>query len=561
LISAQSHRQPLNGNNSMKKTGLVSLFIFFISCTVAFGQNTQTINGREFIFHTVTKGETAYGISKKYEVPIDTIFVYNPAAKNGIKTDQVLKFPSKKAIQNSGSGNFKKHTVSQGETLSGIAHKYGVSIDDIKKANPDITNIDVLKLDQVLNIPAKQNQTVTNNNTQNINNNPNSNNNTNPSNNNSTTNNNQSGIKEEIKTVNCDSILPVKKTYNVALILPFKGNNFASTKIATEFYHGFKTGLDSVAEKMKVNVKLHVMNSTAANDSDKTEDQYDFVKLKTMDLIIGPLFSANIKPIAQFAKDNKIPIVSPFTKSLSLLEDNPYVIKITPSEKTLAKRTLQYFNTTYPNCNFILVNAARKRDSTLHVAYYEALEELGIKDTSRIHRIKSNPSAYFKGGVKNVVIYVNSTEVTVKGFITSFNQSYKNNNVILVGTEGWLEFNNVEADYYMNLNLHIPIATYADYSDSTRYDWFIKKYQGTVKADPTDYSFTGYKIGSDFMRKFLRYGGNICNCINEYKEADEFDTVPFHLYFEKPEENGGWENQAIQILRVEEDYLLEVISY
>jgi ABC-type branched-subunit amino acid transport system substrate-binding protein/LysM repeat protein len=537
------------------KRSTVILILFFTFLQTLTSQNTEVIKGREFIVHHVKKGETVYGISRVYEVPADTIYAYNPNSRSGVKIDEVIKFPSKNAIKNSASNIVLiKHIIKEGETLSAIAKKYKVSIEDIKKANPNLVNPDVLRLDDVLLIPVDAKNA--NSYTQEDNNNePEIKKDSVPSNN--------SGNNAAIE-VNCDTFKLAKKNYKIALILPFKGNNAASSKIATEFYYGFKVALDSVASKMKVGVKLYVMNSSASNDSDKTEDKYDFDKLKQMDLIIGPLFSSNIKPVAEFALANKIPIVSPFTKSYSLLEGNPYVFKITPSEKTLAKRTLQYFNTNYPNCNFILVNTNTRRDSTLHLAYSNALDELGITDTNRIHKINAknaSPSSFFRSKVKNVVIYVNSKEVTVKAFITGFNKAHKGNDISMVGTEGWLEFNNVEADYYMNLNLHIPVATYADFTDSTKYDYFIRRYQYTVKADPTDYSFTGYKIGSDFMRKFFVYGSNICGCINSFKETDEKQKLPFNLNFERQSEEDGWENNAIQILRVEEDYYLKIVNY
>jgi len=548
----------------MKQTGLTILFLIgilqFLSC-----QTTETVKGREFIVHHVKQGETVYGIAKKYEVPQDTILAYNTTAKSGIKVDQVLKFPSKNGMkQNNTNTNtnqnnhseYIKHTVKQGETLYGIAKKYGVSVEEIEKLNPQVKN--GLKTEDVLLIPAKKTEENTNGNTHNNNNNKEENTNTN--------NNTNAGNG----SVNCDTFKVQKKTYKVALILPFKGNNAASSKIATEFYYGFKVAVDSLASKMKVGVKLYVMNSSAASDSDVVEEKYDFDKLKGMDLIVGPLYSANIKPVAQFAKENKIPIVSPFTKATALIEENPYVFKTTPSDYALAKRTLEYFNTTYPGCNYILVNTNSRRDSLLHVAYSQALDDMNINDTNRVHKINTktaSPSSYFKGGKQNVVIYLNSKEVTVKAFITGFNKAHKGNNISMVGTEGWLEFNNVEADYYMNLNLHIPVATYADYTDSTQYDYFIRKYQYTVKADPTDYSFKGYKIGSDFMRKFFTYGNHVCDCIDKYKEEenikedDKKPEIPFKFNFTRNSETDGWENNSIQILRVQEDYYLEIINY
>lgn len=545
----------------MKKTGLTLIFLIgilqLLSC-----QTIETIKGREFIVHHVKQGETVYGIAKKYEVPQDTILAYNASAKTGIKVDQVLKFPSKNGMKQNSTNtnannttNYIKHVVQYGETLYGIAKRYGVSAEEIEKLNPQVKN--GLKAEDILLIPAKK---IEENKEENTNNNNHSN----------KEENNNANTNSGTETVNCDTFKVQKKTYKVALILPFKGNNSASSKIATEFYYGFKVAVDSLASKMKVGVKLYVMNSSAASDSDKVDEKYDFDKLKDMDLIIGPLYSANIKPVAQFAKENRIPIVSPFTKATTLVEGNPFAIKTTPSDYALAKRTLEYFNTTFPGCNYILVNTNSRRDSLLHVAYSQALDDMQINDTNRVHKINTknaSPGSFFKSGKQNVVIYVNSKEVTVKAFITGFNKAHKGNNISMVGTEGWLEFNNVEADYYMNLNLHIPVPTYADFTDSTKYDYFIRKYQYAVKADPTDYSFKGYKIGSDLMRKFFTYGSNICDCIDQYKEEinvkdkEKNSDIPFKFDFSRKTENDGWENSSIQILRVQKDYYLEIINY
>lgn len=526
------------------------LLVCVFACTLLMNaQVTKVINGREFIMHTVSQGETVYGLSKKYNVSQDTIFYYNSNAKKGIKIDEVIKIPTGKK-GHAVDGKTIQHKVAKGETLYGIAKKYGVSVESIEKANPQVAN--GLKLDQVLTIPLEVQEVK------------------------SDVIVNEVKVEDEIKPsgnvivqhngkVNCDSAITNQKQFKVALILPFKGGSAITKRIASEFYFGFKVAVDSVASKMKVGVKLYVMNSTSSNDSDKVEDAYDYNKLKNMDIIVGPLFASNIKPIADFALNNKIPFISPFTKSQNILEANPYAIKVTPSDKLLAKRTITYFNSTFPDCNFILVNAnSRGKDSVLHRAYSIALDELGITDTLRVHKINTktnSPSACFRGGRKNVVIYMNSKEANVKAFITGFNKAHKSTDISLVGTEGWLEFNNVEADYYMNLNLHIPTPTYADFTDSTRYDYFIRKYQYLVKADPSEYSFKGYKIGSDIMSRLFIYGENLCNCMDKPLPIDEKSKPSFQFYFTRNTESDGWENNSIQILRVEEDYILDILNY
>lgn len=537
----------------MNKFLIKYLFAIVILCTFGSsvsGQVTQLINGREFILHTVSQGETVYGIAKKYDVPQDSIFAYNANISSGIKVDQVLKIPSKKQ-SNHQAVKVIYHKVTKGETLYGIAKKYGVTVESIEKANPQLKN--GLKADDTIQIPIGDQkvepEVVQNEIKSDI-----------------VTSSSGSDNNKQNKVVNCDSVQTKQKQFKVALILPFKGGSAITKRIASEFYFGFKVAVDSVASKMKVGVKLYVMNSNSTNDSDKVDDPYDYNKLKQVDIIIGPLFASNIKPIAEFALQNQIPFVSPFTKSTNILEGNPYAVKITPSDKTLAKRTLSYFNTTFPNCNFILVNTNSKgKDSVLHQAYIMALEELGLNDTLRVHKINTktaSPSSCFRGGVKNVVLYMNSKEANVKAFITGFNKAHKSTDISLVGTEKWLEFNNVEADYYMNLNLHIPIATYPDFTDSTKYDYFIRKYQGLAKTDPSEYSFKGYKIGSDLMSRFFTYGENFCNCMDKpVPVIDEKMKPAFQFYFTRNTDKDGWENNSIQILRVEEDYILDILSY
>ncbi len=109
--------------------------------------------------HTVEKKETLYSISRKYSVTIEELTRLNPGIESGLREGQVLKVP--------GAGNAvavpqdtkesartgKLHQVEPKETLFGIAKKYNVSVDDLKKANPQL--IDGLKEGTEIVIPEK----------------------------------------------------------------------------------------------------------------------------------------------------------------------------------------------------------------------------------------------------------------------------------------------------------------------------------------------------------------------------------------------------------------------
>lgn len=526
------------------------MMIILISSCKSNAQTTEIVNGREFTVHKVIKGETVYSISRKYGVPQDTIFKYNKSAEKGIKFDQVLKFPSKsqKPISNNNNTSTNnsttsssntipvevkhiRHTVMQGETLYAIAKMYGVSVDDIKNANSGM-NPDLIKVDDIILIPKKNSGHSNVNHTDN----PNTNNTSNSTN--------------KLPVKDCDLVKNNKKELNVGLVLNFRGASSDTTKIATEFFYGFKTGLDSLAKGIKI--KLHVFNTKRGNED--IASKYDTTKLRKMDVIIGPQYTSEFKRLALFCKEHQIPIVSPFMKSTSALENNPYVVKLTPSDDALAYRTIRYFMQE-PDVNFVVIGSRSKNDSLMAVAYNKALIEL-VKDTTKFKYLpKGGTASNYFNGKKNVVFYCNSSEVTVKDFVTKFNKSNKRNeSVVLVGNEEWLEFSVMEVDYYSNLNLHIPMATYANFSDSSDYTNFIIQYQKNYKMDPSLYSFKGYKAARDIISRLGTFGPQFCNCMDVNPKSF------VHFDFKKTNDNNGWENHSIMMLRINE-FDLEIIDY
>ena len=104
--------------------------------------------------YTVKKGDSLYSIAKKYDTTVDKLKTTNNLSSNNLSIGQVLKIPGTSTeLPNT-------HTVSKGETLYGIASKYGVSIDDIKKLN-NLTSSN-LSIGQVLLLPGITEENIVN---------------------------------------------------------------------------------------------------------------------------------------------------------------------------------------------------------------------------------------------------------------------------------------------------------------------------------------------------------------------------------------------------------------
>jgi LysM repeat protein len=118
---------------------------------------TETINGKVFILHKVTAGETLYGISKRYNVTVDQILEFNKTADGGLEIDQILKVPYvPRVVRKAAEG--KVHIVAEKETLFSISRLYGVTVDELKQWNK-LTDSN-LSLGQELIVRPKATQTT-----------------------------------------------------------------------------------------------------------------------------------------------------------------------------------------------------------------------------------------------------------------------------------------------------------------------------------------------------------------------------------------------------------------
>lgn len=113
----------------------------------------------KYIKHKISKGENITVIAKKYGVKPKDIIDANPDAPKILKLNSVLLVPNNnkavtlKPTENVENTNADSHEIQAKETLWGIAKKYNVSVDELKKANPSLES-EGLKIGQRINIPS-----------------------------------------------------------------------------------------------------------------------------------------------------------------------------------------------------------------------------------------------------------------------------------------------------------------------------------------------------------------------------------------------------------------------
>ena len=85
--------------------------------------------------HTVTRGETLSGIAEKYGVSMATLRDLNNLKRDVVWVGQRLKVPAKSGVSVTAASRPARHKVVRGDSLTGIAAHYGVSPKAIMQAN------------------------------------------------------------------------------------------------------------------------------------------------------------------------------------------------------------------------------------------------------------------------------------------------------------------------------------------------------------------------------------------------------------------------------------------
>lgn len=105
-------------------------------------------------YYTVQKGDSLYAIANKFNTTVEKLKEMNNLSSNILSIGQKLKVSS--TLSNT---NTDTYTVQKGDTLYGIASKFGTTVDEIKKLNNLTSNS--LSIGQKLKIKGSNTKTYT----------------------------------------------------------------------------------------------------------------------------------------------------------------------------------------------------------------------------------------------------------------------------------------------------------------------------------------------------------------------------------------------------------------
>lgn len=105
------------------------------------------------VIHTIQKGETIYGLSKKYGISIEAILNYNGISDGSkILVGQKIKIPDNKSIKTTQKRS-QNYIVKKGDTIYSIARLFGISQKEIFALN-NLNENSLIRVGQRIKVPV-----------------------------------------------------------------------------------------------------------------------------------------------------------------------------------------------------------------------------------------------------------------------------------------------------------------------------------------------------------------------------------------------------------------------
>ncbi|MEN8116898.1 MAG: LysM peptidoglycan-binding domain-containing protein, partial [Bacteroidota bacterium] len=547
----------------------------------------------KYFEHIIESGETMWRITRKYGVSEEELKALNPILNTGFQAGTVIRIPvseiEKTAAKPVNEGAFKQYIVEKGETLYGLSKKFGLTIPEIIKYNPVLETRSLVYGETIL-IPEKPDEVfmeiVSSNKVDSarlvekyyevelpveI---P-------PScmpgetgmftsetynivlflplflETNDTLNREDPMVLDTLILSGTETLLVMDTTKvkdRKELFKQFYGN----TENFVQFYEGVLLAVD-LLQKSGLNIRLNVFDTQRKADSIR---QFIFdEKFLETDLIIGPIYQNVQKEVAQIAAKNRIPIVSPLASQSAITSSNPSYFQVNPSREYISATTAEMVAEEYYNSNFIVVKTSNyegTQEGRLVDLFREKFfnsgfmsENYGVNFTvydfehegpSGLRRIMSRTK-------ENVVYIPTSDEGELSIATSNVNNLADDFSITLIGTSRFPNYSSIQIDYFHNLKLKYIAPYWTDYSNPSTIK-FVEKFKSNFATEPNNFGMQGYDVTLYFMKALTTYGSNFDDCL-PYLHINQ---VQGNYHFEKVTQYGGYMNQGVSVISYTRDY-------
>jgi len=434
--------------------------------------------------YTVQQGEGKWRVAYKFGISVQELERLNPEMGKSLTKGQVLSVP--KTADNmvrSVDDNFGYYKVKPSEGFYRLKVKLGLTQDELEALNPGLKS-GGLKSGMILKIPKETMILASNGSAAKFS--------LIDSISNYDTKRLVVMLPFELNRINADSVYEAKKR--------LKSRSGRTSSIALDFHSGVLMALDS-AKHLGISTKLDVYDTK--NQMSEVVSLINRNNFSDVDAVIGPLMQNNFERAAKELKRNNIPVVSPITKKVQLFDN---VFQTRPTQDMLTSKIINYVAKDSLVKQIIVISDSKnKAISTILKNKFSSAKLI----SSRKDKKKEKDAFYvtvedfedvFKPG-KNVVFLEtqNSGFVSnVSSMLNSLINPAEKIEIVLMTTNMNQAFQSGISDVHLsNLKFHFPSVEKS--YDASKKNAFVSMYKKQFGMSPNKFAVRGFDLTMDIL--------------------------------------------------------------
>ena len=433
-----------------------------------------------------------------------------------------------------------QHKVKKKETVFGISREYGLTIEELIKANPEMNMPGYeLKKGMILNIPyskadmeaaeaAKAAQAA------------------------------QARKAEEVARAAADDVR--NREIRLGIMLPLHNINGDGRRM-TEYYRGVLMACDSL-KKQGLSVDVHAWNTAEDGNIYKVLEDPAAAKC---DLIIGPLYSKQMDALSAFVTKHDIRLVIPFSINAPQLTTNRNIFQVYQSPTEQNEVIIARFIERFKNYHTVVVdcNDSTSKKGIFTFGLRRQMEQRGMDAVvTNLKSTEANFSKAFSRTKPNVVI-LNTGRSQELGVAFSKINGLKANepelDITMFGYTDWLLYTRTYLENFYKYNTYIPSVFYYN-PLSVGTQRFERKYRQNFRSDMQSslprFAITGFDHAYFFLKGLHKYGKSF----NGAEGMFGYPPVQTPLKFERYG-NGGLRNRTMMFIHYQPEHTVETIKF
>ena len=383
------------------------------------------------------------------------------------------------------------YKVKKQDTVYGIAHYNGLSVDELMDANPEMRLPGYqLKKGDYLFIPVPGSKAKNSSS--------------------ASTANDQQAQGGKTASAGNEERAQQRQVVRIGVMLPLHDVDGDGRRMV-EYYRGILMACDSL-KREGISTDIHAWNVDAtANVSDFTKDP----AAAKCDIIFGPLYSSQVHALAEFCKARDIKMVIPFSISGDDVARYSQIYQVWQSDDKLNNNAIDNFLKLFPKSHVVLIDCNDKtsKKGVFTFGLRNRLENLN-RDYS-VTNLSSSESVFAKAFSKsqhNVVVLNTgrSPELTVAiTKLQSLRVLYPKVRISLFGYNEWLMYTGNNLENFFAFDTYVPSYYYYNPVDP-RTKQFEAAYRAWFHKDMMyafpRFALTGYDHAQFFVRGLAKYG-------------------------------------------------------